>query len=278
MSPKAGPTSSGPSPFEGPLYLKGFGTLEPVKSGRLYGGDDCHDPSGVALPLVWAGQSQMKEADAEGVPFWDYDGRRRQAEMEPYLAEKSRTDCALIEEASRYECAPIPCGLMAPELSSSPLFFFGRTPLGDFGDIFGEDRLRETPLCMLLPLGPSEEENECQLREGSSACKESSGKMLRLAQLMPHVGKGWEEESWEESELAKFSKFLGFSTEGLEKEILEFMIKIRKRREKVHSKNMLEKSRFERELKRLECSINYERGKKQKGEMIVGGGQSMVDK
>ena len=66
-----------------------------------------------------------------------------------------------------------------------------------------------------------------------------------------------------------FSKFLGFSTEGLEKEILEFMIKIRKRREKVHSKNMLEKSRFERELKRLECSINYERGKKQKGEMIV---------
>ena len=131
---------------------------------------------------------------------------------------------------------------------------------------------------MLLPWGPSEEENECQLREGSSACKESSGKMLRLAQLMPHVGKGWEEESWEESELAKFSKFLGFSTEGLEKEILEFMIKIRKRREKVHSKNMLEKSRFERELKRLECSINYERGKKQKGEMIVGGDQSMVDK
>ena len=281
VSPKAGPNSSGPSYSEGPLYLRGSGNMEAVNSGGLYGGDDCHGPSGVALPLVWAGPRQLKEADAEGVPFWEYDGRRRQAEMEPCLAEKSRTDCALIEEASRYECAPTPCGLMASELSPSPLFFFGRTPLGDFCDISGEDRvthLREIPLCMLLPLGPLEEENECRLREGSSACKESSDKVLSLAQSMPHVGKGWQEESWGESELAKFSKFLGFSTEGLEEDILEFMIKIRKRREKVHSKNMLEKSRFERELKRLECSINYERGKMQKGEIIVGGGQFMVDK
>ena len=61
--------------------------------------------------------------------------------------------------------------------------------------------------------------------------------------------------------MAKFSKFLGFSTEGLEKEILDFLVKIRKRRERVHNKNLLEKSKFERELKRLECSINYEGGK-----------------
>ena len=274
-SPKAGLNSSGPS------SLKGFRTKESIKSGGLYGREDCHDPTRVALPLVWAGPSQLKESDAEGFPFWDYDGRRRQAEMEPCLVEKSRTDCALIEEASRYECALIPCGLMASRLSPSPLFFFGRTPLGDFCDISGDDRvthLRETPLCLLLPLGPPEEENECRLREGPSACKESSGKEMRLAQSMPRDGKGWEEECWEESELAKFSKFLGFSTEGLEKEILEFMFKIRKRREKVHSKNLLEKSKFERELKRLECSINYEGGKKQKSEMIVGGGQIMVVK
>ncbi|RVW53856.1 hypothetical protein CK203_099674 [Vitis vinifera] len=98
--------------------------------------------------------------------------------MEPCLVEKSRTDCALIEEASRYECALIPCGLMASRLSPSPLFFFGRTP-GDFCDISGDDR-------------------------GPSACKESSGKEMRLAQSMPRDGKGWEEECWEESELAKF--------------------------------------------------------------------------
>ncbi|RVX00990.1 hypothetical protein CK203_022776 [Vitis vinifera] len=52
--------------------------------------------------------------------------------------------------------------------------------------------------------------------------------------------------------------------EGLEKEILSFLIKIRKRREKIHSKELLEKTKFERELKRLECSVNYEGGTKQK--------------
>ncbi|RVW80279.1 Uridine kinase-like protein 1, chloroplastic [Vitis vinifera] len=80
-------------------------------------------------------------------------------------------------------------------------------------------------------------------------------------------GKCWDlvEIRWEESDLARFSQFLGFSTEGLEKDILEFMVKIRKRRERVHSKAMLEKSKFERELRRLECSVNYEGGKKRKG-------------
>ena len=58
---------------------------------------------------------------------------------------------------------------------------------------------------------------------------------------------------------------MGFSTEGLEKDIMDFLVKIRKRRERVHSKTLLEKSKFERELKRLECSINYEGGKKQRG-------------
>ena len=36
-----------------------------------------------------------------------------------------------------------------------------------------------------------------------------------------------------------------------------FFIKIRKRRERIHSKELVEKSKFERELKRLECSVNY---------------------
>ena len=260
-SPKVGPFFSGSSSSEGPSSLEGLRPMESIKLGRLSGKEDCHDPSGVALPLVWAGPSQLKESDAEGFPSWVYDGRRRQAEMEPCLVEKSRTNCALIEEATRYGCVTIPCGLMASR----------------------DDRvtcLRETPLHMLLPLGPPEEENACRwdLREGPSACKESSGKELRLAHSMPRDGNGWEEESWEESELAKFSKFLGFSTEGLEKEILEFLIKIQKRREKVHSKNLLEKSKFERELKRLECSINYEGGKTQKSGMIVGGCQIMVVK
>ena len=42
--------------------------------------------------------------------------------------------------------------------------------------------------------------------------------------------RGWEENRWEESSLARFSHFLGFSTEGLEKDILDFLVKIRKKK------------------------------------------------
>jgi len=87
--------------------------------------------------------------------------------------------------------------------------------------------------------------------------------------------RGMQEDKWEESDLAKFSHFLGFPTEGLEKEILKFLSQIRKRREKIHSKELLEKSKFERELKRLECSINYEGGLKQKGS-VQGKGRQIV--
>ena len=93
---------------------------------------------------------------------------------------------------------------------------------------------------------------------------EESREELCLVRSMPQEGRGWKELSWEESDLARFSKFLGFSTKGLEKDILEFLVKIKKRRERVHSKTLLEILKFERELKRLECSINYERGEKKK--------------
>ena len=142
--------------------------MESTRTCGLTGRKDYRDPaqslvgySGVALPLVWAGPSHLREPYAEGFPFWDYDGRQRQAEVELFLAEKSRTDCALIEEASRYGCAPIPCGLMATG-SSPSLFIFGWTHLGEFCDLSGNDRvthLRETPLRMLLTLGSPEEEN-----------------------------------------------------------------------------------------------------------------------
>ena len=87
-------------------------------------------------------------------------------------------------------------------------------------------------------------------------------------QIVPIGNKAGGELSWEKSDLAKFSKFLGFSTEGLEKDIMDFLVKIRKRRESVHIKTFLEKSKFERELKRLECSIKTMKGEKSK--MVMG--------
>ena len=104
-----------------------------------------------------------------------------------------------------------------------------------------------------------------ELVEANNGCSIVSGAELKPVQPKPHEGSDWEEASWEESDLARFSNFLGFSTEGLEKEIMDFLGKIRKRRERIHNKSLLEKSKFERELRRLECSINYEGGKRQVG-------------
>ena len=55
------------------------------------------------------------------------------------------------------------------------------------------------------------------------------------------------------------------------------MVKIRKIREKIHSKGLLEKSRFERELKRLECSVNYGGDGKKKCPIQGKGVQTVID-
>ncbi|RVW99254.1 hypothetical protein CK203_030726 [Vitis vinifera] len=121
---------------------------------------------------------------------------------------------------------------------------------------------------------PLRKNGECwDLVEVSKSSTDDVGKDVSSDQIVPRVSKAGEEISWENSDLAKFSNFLGFSTEGLEKDIMEFLVKIRKRRERVHSKSILEKSKFERELKRLECSINYEGGKKQN----VGGQETKIE-
>ena len=152
--------------------------------------------------------------------------------------------------------------------------------MGEYCDLSGVEKEHdegENPLQILIgtepPLG---ETVECwDLVEINKSRTKAVGKEVGSDQIVPRVTKAGGELSWERSDLAKFSNFLGFSTEGLEKDIMEFLVKIRKRREKVHSKTLLEKSKFERELKRLECSINYEGGKKQNGGEQVRGCQIM---
>lgn len=69
-------------------------------------------------------------------------------------------------------------------------------------------------------------------------------------------------ESWSYSCLAKFCHCLGMPTEGCEREILKLLHKMRDRRDR--SENLSGKkrkgqrtSRFDRELKKLEWSVNY---------------------
>ncbi|RVW60701.1 hypothetical protein CK203_053052 [Vitis vinifera] len=108
--------------------------------------------------------------------------------------------------------------------------------------------------------GQNRERNGCWDLVEINSVEPLGRKLGRMAdQTEPQEGSKEDQLNWEESSLVRFSQFLGFSTEGLEVEILNFLDKIRKRKEKIIGKGFLEASRFERELKRLECSVNYER-------------------
>ncbi|RVW49943.1 LINE-1 retrotransposable element ORF2 protein [Vitis vinifera] len=142
--------------------------------------------------------------------------------------EKSKTDLALIEEASRYGNVLNFKGTLVSGLSPPLCFFHGRTPEREYYDYSGavcEAGQGETPLCMLNASGFTEGKtvSRWELVEANYGCSIVSGEELRPVQPKPHEGSDWEEASWEESDLARFSNFLGFSTEGLEKEIMDFL-------------------------------------------------------
>ena len=211
-------------------------------------------------------QSPLRGPDAAISPFWVKDGQWGLYGDEAQWGGISRTDYALLEEDARYVNALSSSGMVAPD-PPSPFFSpFGQTLLKESFDRSGAlvDSTKGDSLCN--GIGSSEQiEGKCwDLVEISNDSMEDNRKALCLARPISQEESGWVEERWEESDLARFSQFLGFSTEGLEKDILEFMVKIRKRRERIHNKVMLEKSKFERELRRLESSVNYEGGKKKK--------------
>ena len=180
----------------------------------------------------------------------------------------SLTDSALVEELSRYGSLSNSRGFRdSGSPSHSILFSFGQTPEGEFFDHSGV--LREAChngnlLSFQDAARPSAIGKECwelvEFNGPISVARYSNG---GSSQFESQKGREERALNWEESSLANFNQFLGFSTKGLEKDILSFLVKIRKMRERIHNKGLLEKSKFERELKRLECSINYEgKGKK----------------
>ncbi|KAL6339446.1 hypothetical protein AAG906_032981 [Vitis piasezkii] len=175
----------------------------------------------------------------------------------------------LEEEAARYGLDVNLGGFRAQGSSSSNFFCFGRTPERECYDHFGGRR--EGILIGSGSRRPSAEEHigrrdGCwDLVEVNSVDPLGRNSGWTVDQTDFQEGRKEDQLNWEESSVVKFSHFLGFSTGGLEKEILSFLGKIRKRREKIVGKGLLETSRFERELKRLECSVNYEGDTKKKG-------------
>ena len=57
--------------------------------------------------------------------------------------------------------------------------------------------------------------------------------------------------------LVKFSEFQGFATEGFETQIVDLMRQMVKNQNKGPRPGQTPVSRCERELKKLECTINY---------------------
>ena len=181
----------------------------------------------------------------------------------------------------RYEAFSTLGGLWDSRNSShSSLLSFGRTPEGEFFDHSGV--IREA--CQIGnesngqgAAGTREIGNACwelvEFKGPISTARELEGGSSQY-ELQEERGEG--DLDWQESSLARFNQFLGFSTDGLEKDILNFLVKIRKMREKIHSKGLLEKSKFERELKRLECLVNYEGDGRKKCPIQGRGVQTMI--
>ena len=268
----AGPSSYGlcTRMAHGQTKVSGINVDLGLVRGQYHSGPGGKAQVGEASSLVRVDPIVVGRPVSESSIFWEKDDLRKQFEKESQAMEKSKTDLALIEEASRYGNVLNFKGTLVSGLSPPLCFFHGRTPEREYYDYSGavcEAGQGEAPLCMLNASGFTEGKtvSRWELVEAINGCSIVSGAELRPVQPKPHEGSDWEEASWEESDLARFSNFLGFSTEGLEKEIMDFLGKIRKRRERIHNKSLLEKSKFERELRRLECSINYEGGKRQVG-------------
>ncbi|RVW67586.1 hypothetical protein CK203_063027, partial [Vitis vinifera] len=197
--------------------------------------------------------SNGSSLEGEHLVIWESEEARKTREK----VIPSATDKALAEEAMRYDSGlRIERERVTGLLISSCILLIGLR----WGAFRSSGVLKESN-----EVGPGMDDKGCwDLVEFNKDPNLARGVEWNSERTELQEARSEKEDRWEESSLAKFSHFLGFSTEGLEKEILNFLIKIRKRRERIHSKELMEKSKFERELKRLECSVNYEKGCKQK--------------
>ena len=91
---------------------------------------------GVACPFNWSGPSNLGGPDQSMSSLWVFDGLWRPSAEEQSLEKNLKTDCALMEEASRYGNATNFFGTLVC-VSPSPPSFFGRTPSGEYYDRSG---------------------------------------------------------------------------------------------------------------------------------------------
>ena len=149
------------------------------------------------------------------------------------------------------------------QFSSTPFSVFGRPLL--LGDSSGRG---ESVMEMALPL-------RVVAADGREWGSESPGGISDVGVETGAVGQRKEVEcvalenrnhgSWESSCLIKFSEFLGFSTTGFEKEIVNLLSNLVEAQKLSKEKGPPTVTKSERELRRLRSTINYDGKKINKG-------------
>ncbi|RVX19200.1 hypothetical protein CK203_008571 [Vitis vinifera] len=181
------------------------------------------------------------------------------------------TDEALLEEASRYS---VQTHSLSLSLGKRDISFFS-TPSGWDGEGGAMVRVSDKgsasddgggavmdPLRVILADGREEVVSNLVGR-GTGNTEELSVGALERASQEDEEERGKEGElCWQSSSLAKFSRYLGMPTEGFEGEIL-FLLKrmterkLQKGKLDGRKRRKLELSKFERELRKLEWTVNY---------------------
>ena len=137
----------------------------------------------------------------------------------------------------------------SPSLSffGRPLFQGGSSGLGG-SHVIGEEAEGVLPMEIVAA-------NEMKGGSSQEGMMVEYGQEEGIVEATPLAVEGY--ENWEDSMLVKFSEFLGFATEGFETQIVELMRQIVKSQNKGPRPGHTPASRCERELKKLECTINY---------------------
>ena len=181
------------------------------------------------------------------------------------------TDEALLEEASRCSdqtSSPfLSLGKRDSSLFSTPSGWDGEgavmVRVSDRGTISDDEGgAVMDPLRMILADGREAEVSDLVGRESGNTEELSVGALERVSQEDEEERGKEGDLCWQSSSLAKFSRYLGMPTEGFEGEIL-FLLKRMKERKLQKGKldgrkrRKLESSKFERELRKLEWTVNY---------------------
>ena len=148
------------------------------------------EPSDQFVEAQSCGPSHSRSPLSKISLFWEKDGLRRLSEAEFLHIEQTKTDLALVEEATRYDNVPFQSDCLISEPPSFPSPFFGRTQVGEYCDLSGLEKERdesENPLQMIIGMEPPLSETiECwDLVEVNKSRTETAGKEMGSDQILP---------------------------------------------------------------------------------------------